>query len=277
MQPAVFMSISVILLIVGLDLSRDGSYIRSINVKGNFWYYVAGTVGPAIASWMPSLSLEQVEERLTWAGSPLGLSAESFIGVKFLFLLAGIIAGSFITLLGMPSFIIIVAALMAYFIPEAFLKETYKKRQNKIAKDLPSMINLLQTAIYAGVELGPALEAVGKNFPGPLGDELRIAWREMATGRSRASALRAMAKRSGVKPLERFLETIVTAEERGGVNLSDTINNFRSDLADSQMRKIQEEAQKVPTKMLAPMFMCIFVPMLVLLLFPVVMQVFAGL
>lgn len=271
------MSLSVILLMIGIDLSRNDSYLSNLVSSKKFWQSLAEIVGPAIASWMPTLSLEQIEQKLTWAGNPLGLNAESFLGIKFLSLLGGIILGSFIVFLEMPPFIIILSALLAYFFPEALLKEAYKKRQKRIARDLPNMINLLQTAIYAGVELGPALEAVGKKFPGPLGDELRIAWREMATGRSRAGALKAMAKRTGVVPLERFLETIITAEERGGVNLSDTINSFRVELANSQIRKIQEEAKKIPTKMLAPMFMCIFVPMLILLLFPVVIQMMKGL
>lgn len=279
MQSAFFASLSVILFFVGYDLMRDDSALRSLSGSSGrkYWQVAAEMVGPSIASWLPKLSLENIEQKLTWAGNPLGLNAETFLGLKFLALLGGIILGSFIAILEMPSFIIIVAALIAYLIPDTLLKETYAKRQKKIAKDLPNMINLLQTAVYAGVELGPALEAVGKNFPGPLGDELRIAWREMATGRSRAGALRAMAKRTGVAPLERFLETIVTAEERGGADLSETINNFRVELANSQSRKIQEEAKKIPTKMLAPMFMCIFFPMLVLLLYPVVIQVMSGL
>lgn len=277
MQAAFLMFLSVVLLIIGLDISREDSYLNNLTIGKKYWQFIAEMIGPVIASWMPTLSLKQVDEKLTWAGNPLGLNAETFIGIKFLCFLAGIVLGFFIMLLEMPSIIIIMAGLIGYCIPEALLKEMYKKRQKKIARDLPNMINLLQTAVYAGVELGPALEAVGKNFPGPLGDELRIAWRETATGRSRAGALRAMAKRAGVKPLERFFETIVTAEERGGVNLSDTINNFRVELANSQMRKIQEEAKKTPTKMLAPMFACIFFPMLVLLLFPVVVQMLSGL
>ena len=141
-------------------------------------------------------------------------------------------------------------------------------------RKFPSLIGLLSTAISAGVELGPALEAVGETFPGPLGDELRLAWAEMATGRPRAAALRAMAKRTGVPSIIRFFETIITAEERGGIDLSVTIENFRVELVESQKRQINEQAKKVPTKMLLPMFLCIFLPTLILILVPVMLNLF---
>ena len=277
MQVALFASLAVVLFVIGLDIARDGHYLGEITVNKQSWRTLTEIFRPLISSLMPGLIIKQVEQRLTWAGNPFNLDAETFLAIRFLFLLAGTLLGFIITLLGMPSIVILISALIAFLIPEALLKETYKKRQRKINRDLPNMINLLQTAIYAGVELGPALEAVGRNFPGPLGDELRIAWREIATGRSRAGALRAMGKRTGVIALERFIEAIVTAEERGGVNLSEAINNFRVELVNSQLRKVQEEANKIPTRMLAPIFICIFIPMLVLLLFPVVVQVLEGL
>jgi tight adherence protein C len=277
MQAALFASLAVVLFVIGLDIARDGHYLGEITVNKQSWRTLTEIFRPLISSLMPGLIIKQVEQRLTWAGNPFNLDAETFLAIRFLFLLAGTLLGFIITLLGMPSIVNLISALIAFLIPEALLKETYKKRQRKINRDLPNMINLLQTAIYAGVELGPALEAVGRNFPGPLGDELRIAWREIATGRSRAGALRAMGKRTGVIALERFIEAIVTAEERGGVNLSEAINNFRVELVNSQLRKVQEEANKIPTRMLAPIFICIFIPMLVLLLFPVVVQVLEGL
>ena len=85
MVPAICMSLSVILLMIGIDLSRNDSYLSNLVSSKKFWQSLAEIVGPAIASWMPTLSLEQIEQKLTWAGNPLGLNAK--FGNKISFLL----------------------------------------------------------------------------------------------------------------------------------------------------------------------------------------------
>ena len=121
----------------------------------------------------------------------------------------------------------------------------------------------------AGLEISTAFEIIARRYPPPLGDELRLAWREMATGRARSAALRDIGKRTGVSAVSRFFESIVVAEERGSGNLSSAIEIFRRELSESQRRKMQEEAKKIPTKMLLPLMLCIFVPLVLLLLVPI--------
>ena len=49
---------------------------------------------------------------------------------------------------------------------------------------------------------------------GPLEEVMREAWKEIATGKSRANVLRKSAKDTGVPTFERFVDTIIVAEER---------------------------------------------------------------
>lgn len=276
---AVLAWVSVICAFVGIDLLKesDGSFIRSFALKqsdDSLWQRLAETFGPMVATWLPIFNLEEVEKKLIYAGRPYGLTATGFAGVKFLALMAGLLFGLFLVALGFPVIIVLLPTALLYLLPDSTLRSIIDKRRREMYRKFPSLIGLLSTAISAGVELGPALEAVGETFPGPLGDELRLAWAEMATGRPRAAALRAMAKRTGVPSIIRFFETIITAEERGGIDLSVTIENFRVELVESQKRQINEQAKKVPTKMLLPMFLCIFLPTLILILVPVMLNLF---
>ncbi|MHB1126974.1 MAG: type II secretion system F family protein [Bacillota bacterium] len=71
--------------------------------------------------------------------------------------------------------------------------------------------------------------------------------------------------------MERLVETIVTAEERGGISVSSALQAFSRDLLASQSRKAQEAAQKMPVKMLIPLVFLIFFPLLAMISTPVVM------
>ncbi|MHB1418662.1 MAG: type II secretion system F family protein [Bacillota bacterium] len=273
--------LGVFLAFLGFDLLRqpDQSFIRSMAgiENKNSWTHFAEAVGPVVAAWFPAVNMEQLRRKLIWAGEPLGITAEGYIGLKILGLIAGICLGGLLSAVGLPSMLIPALGILAYFIPDYFLTDAVTKRRNSISREMPSMAGLLSTAVKAGVELGPALEAVSKSMAGPLGDEMRRSWREMVTGQPRAVALRAMAKRTGVTTVERIVETIVTAEERGGVNISDALQTFMQDIRASQSRKAQEAARKIPTKMLLPLVVCLFIPMLAMLGTPVAFMIMKAL
>lgn len=267
--------VGVLLLAIGLDLLKDSdrSYLRrvlKVDTRGTItWQNLAEKIGPVITTLVPICNIEYLERRLTWAGNPYGLTAHGFVGLKVMLAASGLFFAVFITTLEIPFILGLLLTVLVYFLPDGLIKGKVEKRQKAIYRSLPNMIGLLATAISAGVELRPAFEAISKRFPPPLGDELRLAWREMATGKPRAAAFRDLGKRTGVPAVERFFETIITAEERGGVDLSVTIETFKKDLLDAQHRKLQEEAKKIPTKMLLPLTLCIFIPLILLMLVPI--------
>jgi len=272
---------SVLILIIGFNLLKRESKIRKLlkNEMTNevSWQDTAKKIGPFITLWIPIFNLSQLKENLDWAGKPYGLNEEGFIGSKILLSAIGLFVGVFFTTLDIPIIIAFLLAFLLYFLPDALLRGAIEKRQKQIYKDLPNMVGLLSMSISAGVEIGSALEAISRKFPGPLGDEMRQAWREIATGKPRASALRAMANRTGVISVKRFFETIIIAEERGGGDLSLAIETYKKELIESQSRKMQEEARKIPTKMLLPIMLCIFIPMIMLMLVPVMVSLIQSL
>jgi len=250
----------VVLLLLGVIILRDAE---------SEWRVVAEKSGPFISGLIPIFDLEQLGWKIEATGNPLGLTAESFIGAKCIMSAVGIFIGSGVSFLGIPPILVVLLGALFYALPDVYLKKAFEKRQRKIYRDFPGLLSLIATAVGAGIDFDPALNAISRRFPGPLGDELRAAWKEIAIGKSRASVLRQMARRTGVLPVERFFETIITARERGGVELSSMIDMFNKELVESQRRKIHEESQKIPTKMLVPIFSCIFVPTIIMIMTPV--------
>lgn len=205
-----------------------------------------------------------------YANYPFGLTFQTFIGLQAILVIASIIVGLILVTLGMPIFFLIPLVLLAFFTPIGILNGKVEKRQNQIKKDTPPMINLLSTSLKAGVELPMALALISDTIPGPLGEELRKTQREISAGVKRSVAFNNMARRTGVDIIQRFVDTINTAEESGGMSISDALENFSEDVVEMQLLDIKEKAQKLPNKMLLPIFLCIFLPFLIIICTPVV-------
>ena len=265
--------IAVFLLITGLDHLRVDSYNSKLNynfnLNGKTIHAIRNKAGATFMGYYPEAKISGLALKLMWAGQPWGLTAQSYIGVQFSLLIFTAIIGLNLTIFHVPIIASLILSVLLFFSPNLFLNEKIKKRKKAIGNDIPNMVGLLSTSIKAGVELIPSLQAISLSMPGALGDELRKVWTETATGKQLSKALNDMALRAGVDILKSFVETIITAQERGGSDLSDTLSDFSLTVLESQKRKAQEAAKKIPTKMLLPMFLCIFTPMLILLLAPV--------
>lgn len=264
--------IAVILLFIGIDAIRQKErmgYEKLFNIDKNPLLSVAEKLGPIVAAWFPVANIEGIEQLIIYAGRPYGLNAELFIGIKIVAMGMGFIAGTGLTLIGFPSIFTFVLMLIFYFMPDYYIRGKAEQRQKSIRADLPLMLDFLVTSLKAGVELVPAMNIIGGQFYGPLGEELRRATTEIMTGKPRAHALRDMSQRTGVEEVERFVQTLIVTEERGNQNLAESIDEYTKELRASRLRKAEEEARKLPTKIVGPLVLCIFLPMVILLMAPV--------
>jgi Flp pilus assembly protein TadB len=264
--------IATLLALLGFDyMKEDQSRIsHKIVLSRKTIQTLRENAGSTFIGYYPESRVSTLKQKLLWAGEPWELTAQDYIGIQFSLLILGIIIGINLMIIQFPLVISLTISILLFFSPNLLLNEKIKKRKGEIEKDIPNMVGLLSTSLKAGVELIPSLQSISMNLPGALGDELRIVWTENATGKQFTQSLRDMATRTGVDILKSFVDTIITAQERGGVNLSENLSDFSTTVLEYQRRKAQEAAKKVPTKMLAPMFLCIFTSMLALLLAPVV-------
>lgn len=265
----VFLSTLSVIFGIEIFINRHGSFIYSLIFRRKSIHELSQIVGPKFSNYIPKAKVIELENKLMYANYPYNFTLESFIGFQVVLIILALIGGLILTSFGLPSFLIVIIIAVAFFIPVALLNEKVKKRQIEIRKELPSMAGLLATSVKAGVELGPAFEIISNTLPGELGRELRKTMKEIATGTQRAQAFKNMGRRVGVDILDRFIETINTVEERGGMDISLMLADFVRDVRKMKMLDIKEKINNLEIKMLLPISTCIFIPMLIILMIPV--------
>lgn len=198
-------------------------------------------------------------------------SPEEFLALRLALAAAGFAGGLLVWPLGVPPAAALLLAGLGWAWPALGLDRQVAARQRAIRRELPLLTDLLSSAVAAGMELTPALARIAARLPGPLGAELRRAWREMAAGRARIEALEDMAERTGVEELEHLVASLRTAD-RYGVPVARALAEHGKEAAARMRARAEERAQTAGARMLLPLMLCVFLPFIILLLTPAFWQ-----
>ena len=162
-------------------------------------------VGPVAGAWlrslgarpMPSRLAEDVETRLRQAGSPITPAGFlSWAGVMALLGLAVLTLAIGSGQRGAIVLLIAILAVMLAALPLVWLRSRVQARQATVLKALSDALDPIVMTVEAGMSVESALAEVGNETAGPLGEELRLAMREISLGRSRRDALLRMIERA---------------------------------------------------------------------------------
>lgn len=148
--------------------------------------------------------------------------------------------------------LVAIVTVCSGYAPIYLLHRAIDARKQSIQARLPDFLDMVATTVRAGLAMNAALGYAVDAAPGALGDELRAALAEIRLGRSRASALRAMAERADVSPLKTTVTAIVQAE-RLGANIAHVLADLAEESRNARLLAIEEEATKLPVKMAFPM------------------------
>lgn len=266
---AILAGFSILSLIFGIDFMKGQSSVlgRMIYQYENV-FALAQQLSPTLLKYMPAERVSACDERLIWAGRPLGLTAESFTGVKFLFGVLGGMVGVLFSLIGLPMVFAAALAALLFFFPELLLADRIKRRQWEITYNLPDMVSMIAKATGRGVEFGRAFEAAADMMPGVIGEEMSETWRQMATGRSRREAFKGFAARTGVPTVRRFSDAVISGDERGNDQLTIQLEAMAADAQSALVKAAEEKAHQKPSLMLLPIFLFILLPTLIMLMYP---------
>ena len=118
--------------------------------------------------------------------------------------------------------LVLMAVLM--FLP--FLVVNYKRsvRQRQFAEEFPDALDLLVSALRAGISFSAALQIVADESPEPVRSEFAIVVEEQALGMDLREALTNMANRVGSLDLK-FFATAVVLQRTAGGNLTEVLDN----------------------------------------------------
>ncbi len=144
-----------------------------------------------------------------------------------------------------------------------------RKRKNKIEGGLPDVLDLLSVSVSAGLGFDQALLYVVERCDGPLVDELAITQKEISLGRARTEALKRLAVRCDVGPLNIFISAIIQADTLG-IPIANVLSTQADNIRNLHRQKIEERAAKLPVKILIPIVFLVFPNLFVVILGPAV-------
>ncbi len=235
-------------------------------------------IGQFFGRLMPTNQLESLRHQLTIAGNPMGLGAREFYGLRIVSILIGILVALLLLRMGKGPVGSIdikfwaaagIALLVFFLLPTSWLQGKVRRRQDAIRKGLPDALDMLSVCATAGLGFDQALQRVSEHWNTPVGAEFGRVIHEMEMGLSRREALRNMADRLDVSELSSFVAFVLQSEQLG-MAISDVLHTQAAQMRAERRFRAQEQAQKIPTKMLIPMAFLIFPAILAVVLGPAI-------
>jgi tight adherence protein C len=225
----------------------------------------------------PRDQTDRIRHRLELAGNPPGWDVDRVIAFKVLGLFAGIILGLLLGyLIGglLPAMAATIGlALLGFYLPNIILYQSAYNRSDQIRKDLPDALDLLTISVEAGLAFDAALSQVARNTTGPLADEFFRVLQEMQIGMGRTDAMRALGERTDVDELQGFVTAMVQADAFG-IPIANVLRVQAKEMRVKRSQRAEEQAQKVPVKILFPLIFCILPCLFIVVLGPAAINIY---
>jgi tight adherence protein C len=231
----------------------------------------------ASPGWLRSIALRLspggvahgLQRRLDLAGNPPTWTPDRVLAAKGLGLLAGACLGGLIGFrsAGWLVTALVVGAVFGFFLPDLLVLNAGQKRQTLIRRALPDALDMLTVCVEAGLGFDAALAQVARKTTGPLAQECARVLQEMQIGKSRNEALRSLTTRTTVTELRAFVSALAQAGELG-VPIASVLREQAREMRVRRRQRAEEQAQKVPVKILFPLIACLFPAMFVIIIGP---------
>lgn len=244
---------------------------------------VSDSLSKGVARVGPVDYRRRLEHRIALAGEPGGLSPNGLLSAKlglgaligFLGLLPGLFGSATAAFTLLLSLVGLVGGFM---LPDVWLSRRREERQSSIRRDLPDMLEMLTISVEAGLGFDAALSKYVKNSRSVLAYEFGRVLKEIQGGMSRKDSLRRLERRTEVAPLSAFITAMIQADMLG-TTVAGVLRTQASEIRLRHKQYVEEQAQKLPVKMVFPVILCILPATLIVLLGPAVfmlMQLFSS-
>jgi tight adherence protein C len=174
--------------------------------------------------------------------------------------------------------LVVAVTLVAYFVPELLLHSRGQERQDAIGLELADTLDQMTIAVEAGLGFESAMSRAGKNGKGPLAEELVRTLQDIAVGQPRREAYLALADRTAVPDLRRFIGAVLQADAYG-VSIADVLRTQAQEMRLKRRQRAEEKAMQIPVKVIFPLILCILPTLFIVLLGPAamdMMEAFSG-
>lgn len=230
--------------------------------------------------------VKKLDAKLVAAGDPLHVHGRELLGIQvvsavvFSVLWGSILAhiSWFDFLFNGPHQVLVFLALIlfGFYFPCMNVNDRITLRHKSIALELPDVVDLLTVCVEAGLDFVGALRTVvEKQKKGPLKDELERFLKQLELGRTRSEALREMSHRVGLSDLSSVASSMIQAARLGSP--IGPVLRIQSDMLRTRRgQRAEKAAMEATVKMLAPLMLCIFPAVFIMILAPVIIQMMAN-
>ncbi|WP_057111873.1 type II secretion system F family protein, partial [Bordetella pertussis] len=161
------------------------------------------------------------------------------------------------------------AACAAGAWPALWLRRCAARRRQRIARELPFILDLMTLCAEAGLGMHGALQqAASHGPPGPLRELLVQALCDMRAGVPRRQAMQALAARADSPPVRAWVGALAHADAQG-MSLGPMLRGLATRYRAERHQRAERLAMEAPVKMLLPLIACIFPCTFIVLAFPI--------
>jgi tight adherence protein B len=228
----ILIAAAVALLVVGVGVQRGGAVARELGERMRRMAPQADAPlreverdrRLSVIPWMDqALRNVRVGERLEMLlyQAGIGLRAGSLILLCVLFAVGGYIIG---LAFSHRIFTAIVGLAACAPMPVLYVMQKKSQRMRAFAREFPDALDLLVTALRAGLSFTAAMQIVADEAPEPVRGEFAVTVEEQALGLDPREALLNLTRRVDVLDLRFFATAVLLQRETGG-NLAEVLQN----------------------------------------------------
>lgn len=227
----------------------------------------------------PGAYVRRLDRLLALAGRPASLPLGRLLAAKPALGAVGAAIGALIISTSPEPLMRLVAlfvVVLGYMLPDLMLLSRGMERQTQIQRDLPNTLDQLLISVEAGLGFEAALSRASSNGKGPFAEELVRTLQDMQVGRSRREAYLGLAERTTTPEVRSFVQAIVQADAYG-IAISRVLRVQAKAMRVKRRQRAEEQAMKLPVKVLFPLLFFIFPVLFIAILGPAVINTLATL
>lgn len=166
-------------------------------------------------------------------------------------------------------------SMLGFFLPTYFLRARISRRQARIDKALPDVMDLFIICMEAGLSLNASVHRVAKEIEGIHKDffeELQITATELRTGIPWDESFENLGRRTGVQSVRSMVSLMIQSEKMG----TSLAQAFRTQSEFNRVQRAlhsEEKAAKLAIKMIFPLVLLILPAMFIVTVGPAILHI----
>lgn len=164
---------------------------------------------------------------------------------------------------------------LGFLLPTFWLRYKASKRRQGFERSFPDALDLLVVCVEAGMGLDSAIARVSREMEltsPDLSEEFKILSLELKTGKMRNACLKNLAQRINIDDVENLVNVLIQAE-RFGTGIANALRMHAEEMRQKRYARLEEQAAKLPVKLVFPLIFFIFPALFVVILGPAAISI----